>query len=49
MTIKIQVFNPKIYKEDIKSVINSLKKNQISGSQNKIIENFENNFDKFVK
>jgi perosamine synthetase len=49
MTIKIQVFNPKIYKEDIKSVINSLKKNQISGTQNKIIENFENNFAKFVK
>jgi perosamine synthetase len=46
---KIEVFKPKIYPEDIKSVLNSLKKNQISGSQNTIIDNFEKNFAKFIK
>ena len=44
----IKVFEPVITKKDITQVLNSLKKGDISGSYNKTIEKFENNFSEFI-
>jgi perosamine synthetase len=44
----LKVFEPIITKQDISQVLKSLKKVDISGSFNKTIEKFENNFSKFI-
>ena len=44
----LKVFEPIITKQDISQVLKSLKKVDISGSFNKTIKKFENNFSKFI-